>query len=51
MFSDLPEGERTINVMSLENCFCEISKYLKAHYGTGRPRVKYRVPEQNVEEA
>lgn len=51
VFSDLPEGERTINVMSLENCFCEISKYLKAHYGTGRPRVKYRVPEQNVEEA
>lgn len=29
MFSDLPEHDRLLNVMSLENCFCELQKYMK----------------------
>jgi hypothetical protein len=45
LFSDLPEEQRYWNVMSIENCFCEYSKYHRAHSGTGRPRVKYT---QNV---
>lgn len=39
---DLPEYDRTMNVMSLENCMCELSKYLKVVYGTGRPHCKYK---------
>lgn len=39
---DLPEWDRTMNVMSLENCMCELRKYLKVVYGTGRPRCKYK---------
>lgn len=42
MFSDLPEEDRCLNVMSLENCFCELSKYIRAVTGTGRPRKKYK---------
>ncbi len=38
---DLPEYDRVMNVMSLENCFCEFSKYVRASLGTGRPRKKY----------
>ena len=38
-FSDLTD--RTLNVMSLENCMCEISKYLRALKGEGRPRIRY----------
>lgn len=30
-----------VNVMSLENCFCEISKYIKAADNEGRPRQRY----------
>lgn len=41
LFSDLPKYDRKMNVMSLENCFCEFSKYMRALNGTGRPRVKY----------
>lgn len=41
LFSDLPEYDRRMNVMSLENCFCEFSKYMKVIKGTGRPRVRY----------
>ena len=41
LFSDLPEHDRCLNVMSLENCFCELSKYIRAKTGTGRPRKKY----------
>ena len=41
LFSDLPIYDRCINVMSLENCMCELSKYIKAVKGTGRPRNKY----------
>lgn len=42
IFCDLPEYDRSMNVMSLENCFCEFSKYIRALKGTGRPRVKYK---------
>lgn len=41
LFRDLPEYDRCFNVMSLENCFCELSKYIRAKTGTGRPRKKY----------
>lgn len=39
---DLPEYDRYMNVMSLENCMCELSKYIRAVEGTGRPKNKYR---------
>ena len=42
LFSDLPEYDRYMNVMSLENCFCEFSKYMRAKTGQGRPRIKYK---------
>lgn len=42
LFSDLPEYDRCMNVMSIENCMCELSKYVKAANGTGRPRNRYK---------
>lgn len=42
VFKDLPEWDRGFNVMSLENCFCELSKYIRATNGTGRPRKRYK---------
>lgn len=42
VFWDLPEEDRCFNVMSLENCFCELSKYIRAKSGTGRPRKRYK---------
>ena len=42
VFADLPEEDRCFNVMSLENCFCELSKYIRAKTGAGRPRKKYK---------
>lgn len=42
LFCDLPAHDRCLNVMSLENCFCELSKYIRAKTGTGRPRKKYK---------
>ena len=42
VFWDLPEEDRFFNVMSLENCFCELSKYIRAKDGTGRPRKRYK---------
>lgn len=41
LFDDLPVEDRYMNVMSLENCHCEISKYIRAVEGTGRPKNKY----------
>lgn len=46
LFWDLPEEDRCLNVMSLENCFCELSKYIRAKAGTGRPRQKYRASKE-----
>ena len=34
--------DKEINVMSLENCMCEISKYIRTAEGTGRPRCHYK---------
>ena len=35
--------------MAIENCLCEISKYLKCHLNKGRPKVKYPgIPEVKV---
>lgn len=42
LFSDLPVYDQCMNVMSIENCMCELSKYIKAVNGTGRPRNKYK---------
>ena len=39
---DLPEDDRKMNIMSLENCMCELSKYIRAKEGTGRPKNKYK---------
>lgn len=46
LFRDLPRYDRKMNVMSLENCFCELSKYIRTIEGTGRPRVKYKISEE-----
>lgn len=42
LFKHREPWDRHINVMSLENCFCELSKYVKAVNGTGRPRNTYK---------
>lgn len=42
LFDNLPEYDRKFNVMSLQNCMCELSKYIKAVEGTGRPKNKYK---------
>lgn len=40
--------EKHINVMSLENCMCEISKYIRTYNGTGRPRCHYKPRKEDV---
>ena len=45
IFVDLAPEDRYMNVMSLQNCHCEISKYIRAVNGTGRPRNKYHYKE------
>ena len=42
LFIDLPEYDRYLNVMSLENCMCELSKYIRTITGKGRPRILYK---------
>lgn len=42
LFYDIPKYDRKMNVMSIENCMCELSKYVKTVNGTGRPRNRYR---------
>lgn len=42
LFNDLPEYDRCMNVMSLENCMCELSKYIRTVRGEGRPRNHYK---------
>lgn len=42
LFVDIPEKERSLNVMSLENIFCEHSKHTRLLQG-GKARVGYRV--------
>ncbi len=43
LFSDLKVGDRKMNVMSLENCMCELSKYWRALNNKGRPRIRFKV--------
>jgi len=40
--TDLKPYDRCMNVMSIENCLCELYKYYKATTKSGRPRNKYR---------
>ena len=42
LFDHLPEYDRCLNVMMLENSMCETSKLTKAKRGTGRPRNTYK---------
>ena len=42
LFTDLPEDDRVMNVMSLENCMCEFSKFYKTKHELGRPRKIYK---------
>lgn len=44
---DLPEEDRRLSVIDIENAFCEISKYLKTYYNEGRPKVKYVIKNRN----
>lgn len=48
LFDHLEIYDRCLNVMMLENSFCELSKYTKARRGEGRPRVSYRPSELSV---
>jgi hypothetical protein len=41
VFSDLPIEERYLNLMAIEGCHCEISKYIRALKQEGRPRIRY----------
>lgn len=49
LMTDLPKYDRVMNVMSLENCFCEFSKYWRALTNTGRPRTKYNAEKRYKE--
>jgi hypothetical protein len=42
LFKILPKEKYPMNIMSLENIMCEISKYIRVKDNTGRPRVLYR---------
>ncbi|MFA5856221.1 MAG: nucleotide kinase domain-containing protein [Candidatus Pacearchaeota archaeon] len=42
LFKDLIKDDQYLNLMSLENCMCEISKYIRALKKEGRPRIKYK---------
>jgi len=48
LFSDLPKYDRHTNVMSLENCMCELSKYLRTVRGEGRPRCHYKQTKEDL---
>lgn len=45
--TDLPIEDRYMNVMSLENCMCELGKYMKTKLNLGRPRSRYKLQEDN----
>ncbi|MCH8905861.1 MAG: hypothetical protein IH840_02140 [Candidatus Heimdallarchaeota archaeon] len=40
LFAD--QKVKHLNLMAMENCFCEISKYLKVFYFEGRPRNRWK---------
>jgi len=37
-----------MNLMSIENCLCEIGKYLRVFYGEGKMRQKYNGGENGI---
>jgi hypothetical protein len=41
LMNDLPESERHIGLMSFENLFCEISRYIRFINGGTEPKVRY----------
>ena len=41
LFDDLPEEERYMNVMSIENCMCELGKYLPILHGKRKKIRRY----------
>ena len=41
LFSDLPKDERCMNVMSIENCMCELGKYLPILHGKRKKIRRY----------
>lgn len=41
-FLDLPDYDQKWNVMCLENCLCEFSKYIRILTRTGKPRAIYK---------
>lgn len=41
LFNDRAPYDRKLNIMALENCFCEFQKYHRTFTGKSRPRVKY----------
>lgn len=41
LFFDCPKHDRNMNVMSIENCLCEISKYIRAYRKEGKPKRRY----------
>lgn len=45
LFRDLPKYDRKMNVMSLENCMCELSKYTRAMRGQSKPKKRYKPQE------
>jgi hypothetical protein len=51
LFDHLPPEDRKLNVMMMENSFCELSKLTKAKQGTGRPRNKYKPTDEPVEKS
>lgn len=49
LFKYRDPGDRCLNVMCLENCFCELSKYIRTVNGTGRPRNKYKATQSRYD--
>lgn len=48
LFYDRDSGERKLNVMCIENIFCELSKLMRFITGEGQPKLKYRQPEETL---
>lgn len=42
LFSDKEEHDRCLNLMQLQNCKCELFKFVRTIRGDGRPKVKYK---------
>ena len=42
LYQDIPDNSRYLSLMSLENCHCELAKYIAVLNRTGRPRNLYK---------